>query len=204
MSTRQKKKILAILLVCIFAIIWRISAPERFNAPQEQPGHVPTQASEPVSTASGTIQPDQRTPASVIRIIDGDTVEVMLGGNEEAIRVIGINTPETVDPRRPVECFGKEASVKAQELLMGQSVLLESDDSQSNRDRYNRLLRFVFMPDGTDYGKYMIENGFAYEYTYDTPYRYQAEYKSAQQKAQEEKRGLWSEEDPCEQQSSIL
>lgn len=132
----------------------------------------------------------------VIRVVDGDTIIVDLDGKNETIRLIGINTPETVDPRKPVECFGKEASDRAKSLLQGTSVRLEADPTQGERDKYGRLLRYVFLADGTDFNLKMIADGYAYEYTYDTPYKYQSEFKQAQATAQQVKRGLWAD-DAC-------
>ena len=129
----------------------------------------------------------------VTRVVDGDTVKVNINGQEETLRLIGINTPETVDPRKPVECFGVEASNKAKELLTGKSVKLEADASQGERDYYGRLLMYVFLPDGTNFNKLMISDGYAYEYTYNKPYKYQSEFKQAQKLAQDNKRGLWAD-----------
>lgn len=131
--------------------------------------------------------------ATVVKVIDGDTLEVLIDGKKEKVRVIGINTPETVDPRRPVECFGKESSDKAKSLLSGKSVRLEQDQTQDSIDKYGRLLRYVFLPDGTDFGLTMIREGYAYEYTYDLPYKFQEEYKKAQEEAESAGKGLWSE-----------
>lgn len=85
----------------------------------------------------------------VSQVVDGNTIKVDLNGTIETIRLIGINTPETVDPRKPVECFGKEASDKAKALLSNTNVSLEADPTQGERDKYGRLLRYVFMEDGT-------------------------------------------------------
>lgn len=137
---------------------------------------------------------------SVIKVVDGDTVDVSMGGVTERIRLIGINTPETVDPRKPVECFGVEASNKAKALLTGKKVSLESDSTQGELDKYNRLLRYVFLEDGANFNLLMIKEGYAYEYTYDIPYKYQAEFKQAQRDAQNGKIGLWG--DIC--QSEII
>jgi micrococcal nuclease len=136
---------------------------------------------------------NERVFYDVVDIVDGDTVKVRLDGVTETIRMIGVNTPETVDPRRPVECFGKEASQKAQELLEGKRVALEADVTQGDRDKYNRLLRFVFLEDGTNFGERMIREGYAYEYTYKKPYVYQELYREAQTFAQEHKNGLWAD-----------
>ena len=129
----------------------------------------------------------------VIRVIDGDTLVLQVGDSEERVRLIGIDTPETLDPRKPVQCFGKEASGRAKEMLEGKNVLIKSDATQMDRDKYGRLLRYVFLEDGTSFNKYMIENGFAHEYTYTVPYEYQTEFKNAEKVARSEKRGMWGE-----------
>ncbi len=128
----------------------------------------------------------------VTRVVDGDTFKVMINGEEETVRVIGINTPETVDPRKDVECFGREASEFAKKTLVGQKVALVIDPTQDERDRYQRLLRYVTLVDGRDYGEVIISFGYAYEYTYIKPYEKQAVYKEIQAKAKNSGVGLWS------------
>jgi micrococcal nuclease len=130
--------------------------------------------------------------AQVTRVIDGDTLVVDIEGEEMKVRLIGVNTPETVDPRRPVECFGAEASAQAHELLENQSIVLISDDTQGDVDKYDRLLRYVELNDGTDVGRELISQGYAYEYTYDDPYARQSDYRLAQQEAEQAGRGLWA------------
>ena len=130
----------------------------------------------------------------VIKITDGDTIHISMDGRDETVRLIGINTPETVDPRRAVECFGKEASVRIKEIASGKIVRLEYDDSQSVRDTYGRLLAYVYLEDGQMINRKMIAEGYAYEYTYLTPYHYQQEFRDLQRLAQSAKRGLWAEE----------
>lgn len=129
----------------------------------------------------------------VVKVVDGDTIDVLIDSKVERLRLIGINTPETVDPRKPVECFGIEASNKAKSQLTGKKVFLENDGSQDERDKYNRLLRYVFLEDGTNFNLIMIREGYAYEYTYELPYKYQSEFKDAQIKASNEKIGLWGD-----------
>jgi len=129
----------------------------------------------------------------VVKVIDGDTISVNIDGKIETIRLIGIDSPESVDPRKPVQCFGKEASDKAKQILMGKKVRLESDPTQGDKDKYKRLLRYVFLEDGTNFNRPMIEEGFAHEYTYNAPYKYQDEFKVAELNAREEKRGLWAD-----------
>lgn len=132
------------------------------------------------------------TRAQVSKVVDGDTIDVIMNGQKKRVRLIGMNTPETVDPRRPVQCFGKEASNHARELLSGKTIYLEADPTQANTDKYNRLLRYVWLDAETNFNKLMIADGYAYEYTYDIPYKYQIEFKQAQQSAENAQRGLWS------------
>jgi len=129
----------------------------------------------------------------VVKIVDGDTIDADINGQVERVRLLGINTPEVVDPRKPVECFGREASAKAREWLSGEEVTLESDASQDNRDKYGRLLRYVKIRTGFFYNLEIIKQGYAYEYTYNLPYKYQKEFKAAQKFAQGNKLGLWAD-----------
>jgi micrococcal nuclease len=129
----------------------------------------------------------------VVKVVDGDTIDVMIDGKKERLRLIGINTPETVDPRKPVQCFGLEASAQAHQWLDGQDVELEADPTQDDRDKYGRLLRYVRRRDGSFYNLEIIKAGYAYEYTYIIPYQYQTEFKAAEKNARENKLGLWSE-----------
>jgi micrococcal nuclease len=97
----------------------------------------------------------------VAEVVDGDTVKVRMNGAVETLRLIGINTPEVVDPRTAVQCFGREASARAKELLSGKRVRIEQDPSQDSRDRYGRLLAYVWLEDGTFFNQQMIAEGFA-------------------------------------------
>lgn len=125
-------------------------------------------------------------------MVDGDTVKVMYEGEEVTIRVIGINTPETVDPRKPVECFGAEASQATKMFLPeGSQGTLTPDSTQDDQDKYGRLLRYITNEHGEDLGLYLISSGYAYEYTYRVPYERQAEYRAAQQEAEQAGAGLW-------------
>ena len=133
----------------------------------------------------------------VIRVVDGDTVKARVDGREESIRIIGINSPESTTS---TECFGAEASAKAKEFLEGKWIQLEKDESQSDRDKYGRLLRYIWFDEGTDFGRRMIEEGYAHEYTYDIPYNKQAQYKETEESSKNASRGLWSP-DTCSGQA---
>ena len=128
----------------------------------------------------------------VKKVIDGDTIELETG---EKIRYIGIDTPETKHPNKPVQCFGREASQKNKELVEGKEILLEKDISDT--DRYGRFLRYIYLPnpEATDeaifVNEYMVEQGYALLLTYPPDIKYDAILKDAQTQAREEKRGLW-------------
>lgn len=129
---------------------------------------------------------------NVTKVTDGDTIHIQMDGKDEKVRLIGINTPETVDPRTSVQCFGKEASTRMKELAEGKIVRLEYDETQDTRDAYDRLLAYVYLEDGQMLNRKMVAEGYAYEYTYLKPYKYQKEFRQLQTLARSSSRGLWS------------
>jgi micrococcal nuclease len=155
-------------------------------------GAEPRPASPAALAGDYPAMPSGLARARMVRVVDGDTIVVRVGGREERVRFIGINTPESVDPRRPVQCFGKEASANAEALLDVPAVLLEEDESQGSRDSSGRLLRYVWLEDGRMANLEQLAGGFAAEYTFDTPYKYREEFRAAQRVAREEGRGLWA------------
>lgn len=155
-----------------------------------------------VKTKNTNQQPATTDLYEVIRVVDGDTIDVSIGETIQRLRLIGMNTPETVDPRKPVECFGVEASNKAKSVLSGKKVKLESDITQGELDKYDRLLRYVFLEDGTNFNLFMIKEGYAYEYTYELSYKYQNDFKGAQKYAQDHKLGLWG--DICQKDAIVV
>lgn len=94
-------------------------------------------------TADGDGGGGARVAARVTRVVDGDTIEVELGGRHETVRYIGVDTPETVDPDKPVQCFGHEASDLNHRLVEGKRVELAFDAER--RDTYGRLLAYVYL-----------------------------------------------------------
>lgn len=153
----------------------------------------------PSASLIPTLKPSPTTSekieATFLRVVDGDTLEVSVNGKRETVRIIGIDTPEVVDPRKTVECFGKEASDIAKKYfeVTDKKIWLEADVTQGNRDKYQRLLRYIFTDDDSiDFGKFMISLGYASEYTYSTPYKYQAIYKQAEREARDGQKGLWA------------
>lgn len=133
-------------------------------------------------------QPGLYTVASVA---DGDTITVDLGGYQEKVRLIGVDTPETHDPRRPLQCFGEAASGFTKKLLEGQKVRLEGDPEDSDRDKYRRLLRYVYLPDGRLVNAEIIREGYGFAYVV-FPYAKMDEFRQLEREARENNRGLWS------------
>ena len=98
------------------------------------------------------------TVYTVSSIVDGDTIKISDSWDQYTIRLIGIDTPETKDPRKEVECFGEEATLHLTKLIENQNLILKSDSTQDDIDRYGRLLRYVFLEDGTNINLEMIKN----------------------------------------------
>lgn len=129
-----------------------------------------------------------RTSALVLAVIDGDTIEVLVDGRRERVRYIGMDTPE-VWPADQIECYGPEASARNAQLVAGQRVELESD--LTDRDRYGRLLRYVWLGETFVNAELLVE-GFAQVTTYPPDVRYVELYRDLQRQAREAGRGLWS------------
>lgn len=132
-----------------------------------------------------TISRGKEGLAKVIRVIDGDTIEIEGG---ERVRYIGIDTPETMDPRKPIQCFGVQASRKNKELVEGRKVRLERDIA--DRDKYNRLLRYVWVGD-IFVNLELVKQGFAYSYSYPPDIKYQDQFIRAQEESKKANVGLW-------------
>lgn len=129
----------------------------------------------------------------VVNVVDGDTVDVLIDKKITRVRMLGINTPETKDPRKDVECFGPEASEKLKETLIGKVIELKKDSSQDSEDKYGRLLRYIFL-EGENINQKMISEGYAFEYTYKKPYELQKEFRKSESGAREKNLGLWNKE----------
>ena len=137
------------------------------------------------------------TNALVIHAVDGDTLTVRRDGDAEdvKVRMLGVDTPETVDPRRPVQCFGKEASAFTASLVDGKRVRLDADPLADEVDKYGRLLRNVVLEDGRDVNALLIQEGYAYAYlSFPLDPVRKTRLKRLQSEAEAAKRGLWSPE----------
>jgi micrococcal nuclease len=159
--------------------------------------HTPAPTSTGRHHHASALRPQRPTSRGwrIYDVVDGDTVKVTKGGRDLTLRLIGINTPEVVDPYLPVQCFGPAASANAHRRLDGRSVVLEFDPSQGRRDKYGRTLAYVWTHHQNRwwlYNRSAVARGFAKEYTYDLPYAWQASFLRAQRSAQHHQRGLWS------------
>jgi len=130
----------------------------------------------------------------VIRVVDGDTIEIE---GKIKVRYIGIDTPETVDPRKEVQCFGVEASNKNKELVEGKMIRMKKDIS--NTDKYGRLLRYVWLADTSAtstaelfINDYLVRQGFAHASTFPPDVAYSKQFIEAQSEAQKNNKGLWN------------
>lgn len=139
----------------------------------------------------------------VYSVVDGDTLKINRNGKIETVRVIGIDTPETVHPTKTVQCFGKEASLQAKFLLENKKVMVVYDESQGQQDKYGRTLAYIILPDGQDFGEVMLKAGFAHEYTYNQKYQKQAVYKQAENYAKQNELGLWNKDTCFEFEQSL-
>ena len=127
--------------------------------------------------------------AKVIRVVDGDTVILDRIGRA---RLIGVDTPETVHPQKPVQFFGKEASNYTRSQLEGKTVIVEYD--WQKKDRYNRTLVYLFLQDGTFFNAELIKQGYGHAHT-NFPFKYLDEFRGYERAARENNRGLWGTEE---------
>jgi micrococcal nuclease len=130
-------------------------------------------------------------PYTVTRVVDGDTLKVDVDGQEQTVRLIGVDTPETVHPNEPVGCFGPEASAYTTALVDQQPVWLEGDPTQGATDRYGRTLAFVWTSSDTMLNEQLVAGGYGREYTFNTAYRYTDQLRAAEANARAAGAGLW-------------
>jgi len=170
----------------IALVIFVITAFQQLHAPKNQSVQ---------NTIPVTVLPSASTSAQlamVARVIDGDTIELVGGAK---VRFIGINTPELHDPRKPVECFGREAMEENKRLVEGKQVRLEKEISET--DKYKRLLRYVYLPSeaspsGIFINDYLVREGYAVAATFPPDVKFAKHFIDLQNEARLNKRGLWS------------
>ncbi|GMO39244.1 MAG: hypothetical protein Ta2B_18910 [Termitinemataceae bacterium] len=135
--------------------------------------------------------------AKVVRHVDGDTIEIEITNppqglrQKEKIRMIGVDTPETVHPNKSVEYFGKEASDYTKAALLGKTVFVAFD--WDTRDKYDRLLAYIYTADGKCHNAQLIKEGYAHAYTR-FPFQFLEEFRVLEKTARDDKKGLWRKE----------
>lgn len=164
--------ILSILISCIYLSFNsnRISSSRRYSIP---------------NIDSAKLYP-------VLKVLDGDTFQIRIDKRVQTVRMLGIDTPETVDPRKKTQCYGKEASKKTKEILSKHYVRLVLDSSQNTLDKFGRILAYVYRDDSLYINQYLLENGYAREYTYSRQYKEQKGFKNIENQASILKLGLWN------------
>ena len=146
---------------------------------------------ETAERGSSELRPGQRLDGRVTKIVDGDTIHVLIGNRREKIRYIGVDTPETHKPGTPVQCYGRAASAFNARLLAGRRVELRTD--AETRDRYGRLLAYVYRrPDGLFVNAELVRRGFATILTIPPNVAHAEEFLRLQRAAREAGRGLWT------------
>jgi len=165
---------------------------ERQRAPVAQatnsPLALPTYTSPPIPISEPAIIPSIYTEANVVKVVDGDTIKVDIAGQVYSVRYIGIDCPETNHPAKGLEPFGPEATARNAELVAGKTVRLEKDISET--DRYDRLLRYVWVGD-VMVNETLVREGYAHSVTYPPDVKHQELFQQAEKDARENHRGLW-------------
>lgn len=185
----MQKRFSATIVVAVFSILAIASL---FKNPAAQyslpstPEGTTVHATANAAAAKPPRHSDDTAYARITRVIDGDTIEIEGGAR---VRYIGMDAPESVDPRRSIQCFGAESSAKNKELTEGKLVRLEKDISET--DRYGRLLRYVYVGD-TMINLLLVREGYAHAATFPPDVKYQREFLDAEREARERKRGLWA------------
>ena len=173
------------------------AAPSPFYSPSPTQSILPSVTLKPAETltpaAIQTNYPD-RFSVKVVNVVDGDTVKIETG---ETVRYIGIDTPESVHPKKSVQCFAKEASFKNEELVLGKTVELEKDIT--DKDKYGRLLRYVWIEDQL-VNEILVREGYAYSLSFPPDVKYQDRFIEAQRLARQEQTGLWGSS--CQSQNA--
>jgi len=140
--------------------------------------------------ASQQVAKNQPGLYSVSRFVDGDTITIDMNGKTETVRMIGVDTPETHKPNTPVQCYGPAAATYTKHLIGDKSVRLEADPKNQNRDRYGRLLRYVYLPDGHLVESELIKNGYGFAYT-SFPFSKADQFVADELAAKSTGKGLW-------------
>jgi micrococcal nuclease len=183
MTKRHAQAIFTIFVVVILGLAYLATHKLNVQLPS-----LPT-----LSTPKTTINtaPINASYYPVTHFTDGDTIGVTINGTQETIRLIGVDTPETKKPGSPIQCYGPEASSFTKTLIGSQPVRLAADSRSDDRDRYGRLLRYVYIGDGTLVNQKIISEGYGFAYTV-FPFDKETTFSASQEDARASHRGLWA------------
>ncbi len=186
-NTKLLVSLSLIIVISGFSFLWFGLRPSKIVLPIPTP--TPLIEAAQIATSSAVVGIEGER-ALVSKVVDGDTIDLEDG---RTVRFVGIDTPETVDPRRPVGCFGKEASSETKSLLSGKQIILQKD--VSDKDKYSRILRYIYLPlengEMLFVNDYLVREGFAKVYTYPPDVKFDVQFRQAEQEAKQGKRGLW-------------
>jgi len=196
--------VIVLLLCCWCITLTPTSLDEDILGEQTQS---PTVSSTPISEPSNTLVPTQpsKTKYKVVSITDGDTVRISIDGVEEKVRLVGIDSPESKDPNEPKGCYADEATVKLKELILNKEVYIRYDGEQGSRDRYDRLLLYIWLPDDDGdifINNYLVQEGYAFAYRkIDSDYLDQ--FIESENSAKVNKKGLWGDACACTKNEEV-
>ncbi|OAS19727.1 thermonuclease family protein [Paenibacillus oryzisoli] len=191
-----KRTIMAAGLSLLMLLATACSASGGENSPVAAAGSKATASATAAGSTPSTKENGKRIAAKVVRVVDGDTMKVSFadGGKvkEETIRLLLVDTPESVDPEKPVQPFALDASNYAKTMLTGKDVQLELDVSE--RDKYGRLLCYLYIGDHM-FNELLLENGYArVAYIYPPNVKYVDQFRAIQKAAQQKGVNIWSVE----------
>jgi len=194
----KQRVALVLCLAClaangIFSTCRILALTRRIEAIEAVPSTPRALAPETLPASPIRVAPPDGSTHKVLRIVDGDTVEIGADTGPLKIRVIGIDTPETKHPAKPVEPFGPEATARATDLLQDVLVRIhyDPDPTHARWGKYGRLLAYIALPDGRDFGTIMISEGLAKAYP-KYPFSRMSKYLAVEQQATNAKVGMWA------------
>ncbi|MCP1415713.1 thermonuclease family protein [Paenarthrobacter sp. A20] len=193
-STRYRGRLLHGSVLAVLALTGCTSQ----DGPQIVPAGSQAPLQEVPCTATGTAERPQALqvtasgPYAVEKVVDGDTIRISCNGTNTRVRLVGINAPESVKEDAPVECGGPEASTYLHSLLDGQQVFLSADPAQGVRDKYDRILAYVWTTDGTLINRTILEQGHAEATGYGKSFAYSEDFTAAADQARKSKAGRWN------------
>lgn len=176
-------------IVCLVLFIVSFGITDVFHEPEEPESPKTETVSNQQAKPTPKTKSNPYQTGTVTKVIDGDTVEVQIGEKVEKVRMLLVDTPETVHPNKPVQPYGKEASEFTKKLLLNKEVKLEKD--KEDRDQYQRLLRYIYV-DSQSVQEQLLSKGFARVVIYPPNTKYAQKYQKIQDQAKSKKIGIWS------------